>query len=77
MNQPLQELGLKEYSEKSCKETQIVIRVSEAEKANFKAYFAKHGLSISRGFNIAFEVLSVMEGKGLVELSKNGYSIKG
>lgn len=57
------------------KETQIVIRVTETEKAEYKAYFAKHGLSMSKGLNIAFEVLRLLEKRGKVDLSKNGYSI--
>lgn len=57
------------------KETQIVIRITESEKAEYKAYFAKHGLSMSKGLNIAFEVLRLLEKRGKVDLSKNGYSI--
>lgn len=57
------------------KETQIVIRLTESEKTEYKAYFAKHGLSISKGMNIAFEVLRMLEKRGKVDLSKNGYSI--
>lgn len=57
------------------KETQIVIRITETEKAEYKAYFAKHGLSMSKGLNIAFEVLRLLEKRGKVDLSKNGYSI--
>ena len=57
------------------KETQIVIRVTESEKADYKAYFAKKGLSLSKGMNIAFEVLRTLEKRGKVDLTKNGYSI--
>lgn len=57
------------------KETQIVIRTTEPEKDEIKTYFAKHGLSISKGMNIAYDVLRVLERRGKVDLTKNGYSL--
>lgn len=57
------------------KNTQIIIRCTEDEKDDKKAFFAKHGLSVSKGMNIAYEVLRILERKGKVELTRHGYSM--
>ena len=54
------------------KATQIVVRTTEKEREALKAYFMKHGLSLSKGIKIAIKYLEQQEKKGLVHFSDIG-----
>ena len=54
------------------KATQIVVRTTEKEREALKAYFMKHGVSLSKGIKIAIKYLEQQEKKGLVHFSDIG-----
>ena len=54
------------------KATQIVVRTTEKEREALKAYFMKHGVSLSKGIKIAIQYLEQQEKKGLVHFSDIG-----
>lgn len=54
------------------KATQIVVRTTEKEREMLKAYFMKHGVSLSKGIKIAIKYLEQQEKKGLVHFSDIG-----
>ena len=54
------------------KATQIVVRTTEKERETLKAYFMKHGVSLSKGIKIAIKYLEQQEKKGLVHFSDIG-----
>lgn len=54
------------------KATQIVVRTTEKERGALKAYFMKHGVSLSKGIKIAIKYLEQQEKKGLVHFSDIG-----
>ena len=54
------------------KATQIVVRTTEKERENVKAYFMKGGVSVSKGIKIAIKYLEQQEKKGLVHFSDIG-----
>ena len=57
---------------KTIKATQIVVRTTEKEREALKAYFMKHGVSLSKGIKIAIKYLEQQEKKGLVHFSDIG-----
>ena len=57
---------------KAIKTTQIVVRTTEKERNELKAYFMKHGISISKGLKIAVKYLQQQEKKGQVRFSDIG-----
>ena len=57
---------------RTIKATQIVVRTTEKEREAFKAYFMKHGVSLSKGIKIAIKYLEQQEKKGLVHFSDIG-----
>ena len=57
---------------RTIKVTQIVVRTTEKERESLKAYFMKHGLSLSKGIKIAIKYLEQQEKKGLVHFSDIG-----
>ena len=57
---------------KTIKATQIVVRTTEKEREQLKAYFMKHGVSLSKGIKIAIKYLEQQEKKGLVHFSDIG-----
>ena len=57
---------------KTIKATQIVVRTTEKERDQLKAYFMKHGVSLSKGIKIAIKYLEQQEKKGLVHFSDIG-----
>ena len=57
---------------RTIKATQIVVRTTEKEREMLKAYFMKHGVSLSKGIKIAIEYLEQQEKKGLVHFSDIG-----
>ena len=57
---------------KAIKATQIVVRTTEKEREQLKAYFMKHGVSLSKGIKIAIKYLEQQEKKGLVHFSDIG-----
>lgn len=57
---------------KAIKATQIVVRTTEKERETLKAYFMKHGVSLSKGIKIAIKYLEQQEKKGLVHFSDIG-----
>lgn len=57
---------------KTIKATQIVVRTTEKEREALKAYFMKHGVSLSKGIKIAIKYLEQQESKGLVHFSDIG-----
>lgn len=57
---------------KTIKATQIVVRTTEKERETLKAYFMKHGVSLSKGIKIAIKYLEQQEKKGLVHFSDIG-----
>ncbi|MCQ2966839.1 MAG: hypothetical protein MJ250_08930 [Alphaproteobacteria bacterium] len=57
---------------KTIKSTQIVVRTTEKEREALKAYFMKHGVSVSKGLKIAVKYLEQQEKKGLVHFSDIG-----
>ena len=57
---------------KTIKATQIVVRTTEKEREALKAYFMKHGVSLSKGIKIAIKYLEKQEKKGLVHFSDIG-----
>ena len=58
---------------KTIKATQIVVRTTEKEREALKAYFMKHGVSLSKGIKIAIKYLEQQEKKGLVHFSDIGF----
>ena len=54
---------------RTIKATQIVVRTTEKEREALKAYFMKHGVSLSKGIKIAIKYLEQQEKKGLVHFS--------
>ena len=57
---------------RTIKATQIVVRTTEKEREALKAYFMKHGVSLSKGIKIAIKYLEQQEKKGLVHFSDIG-----
>lgn len=57
---------------RAVKATQIVVRTTEKERESLKAYFLKHGCSLSKGIKIAIKYLEQQEKKGLVHFSDIG-----
>ena len=57
---------------RTIKATQIVVRTTEKERETLKAYFMKHGVSLSKGIKIAIKYLEQQEKKGLVHFSDIG-----
>ena len=57
---------------RTIKATQIVVRTTEKERKALKAYFMKHGVSLSKGIKIAIKYLEQQEKKGLVHFSDIG-----
>lgn len=57
---------------RTIKATQIVVRTTEKERESLKAYFMKHGVSLSKGIKIAIKYLEQQEKKGLVHFSDIG-----
>lgn len=57
---------------RTIKATQIVVRTTENEREALKAYFMKHGVSLSKGIKIAIKYLEQQEKKGLVQFSDIG-----
>ena len=57
---------------RTIKTTQIVVRTTEKEREALKAYFMKHGVSLSKGIKIAIKYLEQQEKKGLVHFSDIG-----
>lgn len=57
---------------RAIKATQIVVRTTEKERETLKAYFMKHGVSLSKGIKIAIKYLEQQEKKGLVHFSDIG-----
>lgn len=59
-------------SSRAIKTTQIVVRTTEKEREELKAYFMKHGVSLSKGLKIAVKYLEQQEKKGQVRFSDIG-----
>ena len=59
---------------KNVKATQIVVRTTEKEREALKAYFMKHGVSLSKGIKIAIRYLEQQEKRGKVHFSDIGIS---
>lgn len=59
---------------KNIKATQIVVRTTEKEREALKAYFMKHGVSLSKGIKIAIRYLEQQEKRGKVHFSDIGIS---
>lgn len=59
---------------KNVKVTQVVVRTTEKEREAMKAYFMKHGVSLSKGIKIAIRYLEQQEKKGKVHFSDIGLS---
>lgn len=59
-------------SKKAIKDTQLVVRVTETEKAQIQTYFMKHGISISKGIKLAIKYLEMQEEKGQVRFTDFG-----
>ena len=57
---------------KNQKKAQLLIRVSEEERNSMKAYFMKHGLSVTKGIKLAVKYLEQQEKKGSVKFSDIG-----
>lgn len=57
---------------RAIKATQLVVRTTEKEREALKAYFMKHGVSLSKGIKIAIKYLEQQEKKGLVHFSDIG-----
>ena len=57
---------------RTIKATQIFVRTTEKEREALKAYFMKHGVSLSKGIKIAIKYLEQQEKKGLVHFSDIG-----
>ena len=68
------EISIEEESpvSRTIKATQIVVRTTEKERETLKAYFMKHGVSLSKGIKIAIKYLEQQEKKGLVHFSDIG-----
>lgn len=50
----------------------FTIRTNEAKKREYKSFFAKHGLSVSKGVQIAIDYLIDQAKKGNIELKDTG-----
>lgn len=59
---------------KAVKATQVVVRTTEKEREAMKAYFMKHGVSLSKGIKIAIRYLEQQEKRGKVHFSDIGIS---
>ena len=59
---------------KNVKATQIVVRTTEKEREALKAYYMKHGVSLSKGIKIAIRYLEQQEKRGKVHFSDIGIS---
>ena len=57
---------------RTIKATQIVVRTTEKEREALKAYFMKHGVSLSKGIKIAIKYLEQQEKKRLVHFADIG-----
>ncbi len=57
---------------KNIKATQIVVRTTEKEREQLKAYFMRHGLTVSKGIKVAIKYLQQQEEKGNIHFSEIG-----
>lgn len=60
------------FSGKENKNCQVVMRTSEKDRDAMRAYFMRHGISVSQGIKIAVKYLEQQEAKGLVHFSEIG-----